>query len=251
MKRSVFTILILLVTVAIAAQTPEAAIEKGNKAYSLGRYDIAIQSYEQVVKQGYESAHLYYNLGNAYFKNNELPLAILYYEKALKLDPNNPDTKYNLAVANSRITDKIEKIPELFLKRWWRGFWDLFSSDTLAMLVVIFALAGLLLSGVYLVSRRNIIRRIAFWSALPLLVFAFIMLGMSFHKRQQTVNHAEGIVFTPTVTVKSSPDPSSIDLFVLHEGSKVVVQDSIGGWIEVKIANGSQGWIQLADIRKI
>jgi len=74
---------------------------------------------------------------------------------------------------------------------------------------------------------------------------------MSFHKRQQTVNHAEGIVFTPTVTVKSSPDPSSIDLFVLHEGSKVVVQDSIGGWIEVKIANGSQGWIQLADIRKI
>jgi hypothetical protein len=86
---------------------------------------------------------------------------------------------------------------------------------------------------------------------MPLLFFAFVILGMSFHTKQQLKNHAEGIVFTPTVTVKSSPDPSSIDLFVLHEGSKVVVQDSIGGWIEVKIANGSQGWIQSADIRKI
>lgn len=251
MKRPVITIILLFIATALAAQVPEAIMEKGNKEYSQGKYDVAIQLYEDVVKQGYESANLYYNLGNAYFKNNELPSAILYYEKSLKLDPNNADTRYNLAVANSRITDKIEKIPELFYKRWWSALKNLFALDTYALLVVIFVVAGLILAGVYLVSRRQALRRAAFWSAVPLLVLAFIMLGIAMQKKQQLRHQAEGIVFTSTVTVKSSPDPSSIDLFVLHEGSKVIVEDSIGGWIEVKIVNGSQGWIKFSDIRKI
>jgi tetratricopeptide (TPR) repeat protein len=251
MKRIAVTICLLFTVFELSALSPEALILKGNTAYSLGHYEEAISGYNQVVTQGYESASLYYNLGNAYFKNNELPWAILYFEKSLKLDPNNPDTKYNLAVANSRITDKIEKIPELFYKRWWTAVKNLFPMETLSLLILAFVISGLILAGIYLVSRRKAIRRVSFWSAVSLLVLAFVMFGIALQKKQQFSYRNEGIVFTPTVTVKSSPDPSSIDLFVLHEGSKVTVRDSIGGWIEVKIANGSQGWIQSQDIRKI
>ncbi|HNX44787.1 MAG TPA: tetratricopeptide repeat protein [Bacteroidales bacterium] len=251
MKRFALTICLLFPFAVLTAETPEAMIVKGNKAYSQGHYEDAIALYGEVIRMGYESENLFYNLGNAYFKNNELPPAILYYEKALKIDPNDADTRYNLAVANSRIADKIEKIPELFYKRWWTNLKNLFSLDTLSVLIILFVITGLVLAGIYLVSRRMILRRVSFWSAAALLALAFVMLGIASQKNSQLKARKEGIVFTPTVTVKSSPDPSSIDLFVLHEGSKVLVQDSIGGWIEVKIANGSQGWILATDIRKI
>jgi len=236
---------------AIKAQSPEELIAGGNKAYSLGQYEAAISLYNKVLEKGFDSPSLYYNLGNAFFKNNQIPSAILSFEKSLKLDPNNADTRYNLAVANSRITDKIEKVPELFYKRWWSSVKNIFALDSLAVLMIILAATGLILAGLYLAARRTLIRRIAFWSSSSLLILACIITGLALDKSKQIRQKNEGILFTPTVTVKSSPDPSSIDLFVIHEGTKVNIQDSIGSWIEVKIANGSQGWIQSTDIRKI
>ena len=108
---------------------PDTLIAKANQAYNQGLYDSAINLYTAVLNEGLESYELYYNLGNAFFKNNQLPSAILYYEKAKKIAPNNDDVNFNLSIANSMIVDKIEKVPEMFYKRWWNYFYNAFSED--------------------------------------------------------------------------------------------------------------------------
>lgn len=244
MKKLFILSFFYLVAVSFAIASPQAEIGNGNKAYQRGQYDEAIAIYEKVIGQGLTSAELYYNLGNAYFKTNNIPSAILNYERALKLDPTNEDIIYNLKVSNNQIIDKIDELPRLFYQRWWDSLKQLLAPDEWALLSIILFSLFFITIGIFLLSSSAVVRRIL----LPIGIAFLFCTGIVFIVAQNTYTHArnkdEGIVFAPALSVKSSPEESGIDLFVVHEGLKVQIIDELTGWKEIRIANGSKGWVK-------
>ncbi len=229
---------------------PHALLDSATSAYTKGFYSDAVVYYEKVLSMGLESAEIYYNLGNAYFKLNELAPAIYNYEKALMLSPSDEDILFNLKIANSRITDKIDVVPELFFQRWWKSFYRLFPGDTWALFSLIFF--GLFLSalGIFLLSRRVTYRKIGLWAAVVFLVLASFSFAFAWKDQSRQTEKRNGIIFEPAVVVKSSPDEASVDLFVLHEGTKVEIQDKLDKWVKIKIANGNVGWLPATTLKE-
>jgi tetratricopeptide (TPR) repeat protein len=251
MKKIILAFAGLLFSIQLMAASVNELAVKGNKAYSAGMFSQAISCYQDIINKGFASAELYYNLGNAYYKSNDLPSAILYYEKAKKLSPNNPDINFNLSVANNKIADKIEEVPQLFIKRWWTSVFNLLSLDALAMISLILFTVFFILMSIFLFARPLFIRKISFWCGIGILVLSISAFIIAQRKHHSLLEQREAIVFTPAVTVKSSPDANSVDLFVVHEGSKVTILDSLATWREIRIGNGSEGWIKATDIRRI
>jgi len=250
MKSKIF-LLVFVILSSLAFADNVDMIEKANKDYTTKKYEEAIGLYKQVFKSNNESWQLYFNLGNACYKNNDIPSAILNYEKALKLNPGNEDISYNLKVANTRITDKIETIPILFYKRWWEKFYNLFSADGWGKLTITLFFLFFVLLTIYLLSKNIIIRKLGFWAGVGILcisIFTFI-LGFEQYKTLKYETHA--IVFSPTLTVKGGPDEGNSDLFVIHEGIKVRIIDKVNNWYRIKIADGSDGWVQTDKVEVI
>jgi len=241
-------------TVSFAAEVPARAdslVVSGNQHYMNREYEQAIDCYTRVIGMGYSASALYFNLGNAYYKQGDYPKAILYYEKARLLDPVDEDISQNLAIANTRIVDKIENIPEFFLKRWLGGLAVLLSPDQWALMsLVIFALS---LAAFFLFMFTNSYGLKKFGFTAGIILIAISLTGILFmHKRKQLIRHSQGaIVIAPVVNVKSSPDEQGTSVFVLHEGTRVVLLDSVQQWKEVKIPDGNKGWIQERDLAKI
>lgn len=233
------------------AITPEQQISEANRLYYGGHYENAITVYEKVTQQGFASPVLYYNLGNAHFKLGNMPMAILYYEKAHKLAPADPDIEHNIRLANTRIVDKIEAVPVLFYVRWWNNARNILPPDTYAKVsLALFSIFWILLACYFLVRRRGL-RIISYYFAMLFLIsaiFGIVLASQSYHF---ALNPDEAIVMELSAGVKSSPDEKSVDLFVIHEGTKVKVLDRIGNWKEIRIANGNSGWIQTKAIREI
>lgn len=251
MKNALTFFFLVLLYSSLAAQDQENVAVQARKAYEAGQFETSIQLYEGILQKGLESSVLYYNLGNAYFRNKDLPSAVLYYEKALKLDPTNPDIQHNIDLVNSKIIDKVEPVPELFYKRWWLALLNTMNLGTVAVLMICLFTLSLLFTGIYLSSTRLGIRKFSFYSAIALFILVILSFMVAREKKHYLTRHHEAIVFTPTVTIKSSPDAASTDLFVIHEGLKVTLLDKIGEWQEIRIANGSIGWLKLSDIRHI
>lgn len=249
--KNIFALLIILSYSCIKANPYIDSVSKANQLYQEGKYNEAIKIYEIVVNSGFEADDLYYNLGNAYFKNKDLPHAIWYYEKALKLNPSHAEAKFNLNVANARIIDKIEPLPEVFYMRWWKTLINLFSLKTWAFLIIFNLIIILGFIGWYLFSKRATTKRITFFTALFMFCLLIANFIFAYGQLHQHRNSSTAIVFTPSVTAKSSPDEKSIDLFVIHEGTKVWLLDKIGDWLEIKIANGNRGWIKLKHVKEI
>lgn len=251
MKRRLFTIILLFVISLTIQANPQAEIDKANKAYMAGFFENSIPIYEKVIADGLASPELYYNLGNAYFKTNNLPSAILNYERALKLEPGNEDFIYNLGVANSRIVDKIEVLPELFYIRWWKQLKSLFSPDSWAKFAIITFFLLFINIAIFLLTRTINGRKIFFSTGILLLFLNMVGGIIAWQTNTESKNQKAAIVFAPTLPVKSSPDESSIDLFVIHEGLKVKVIDKIGEWNEIRIANGSKGWVKTENLEPV
>jgi tetratricopeptide (TPR) repeat protein len=250
-KTAVFLAMILLAAFHAVAQSPEQMAIQAAKAYNTMQFQESIKIYTKIIDQGYESYALYYNLGNAYFRNNENTEAIYYYEKALKLAPKNEDLQHNIEVANSKLIDKVEKVPELFYKRWWKEILYLLDIDKLAIINILFLTSALLLIALYIVLSNILIRKVCFWVGFSLLLLFGIGTIAASQRNHILKEQHEAIVFTPTVNIKSSPDENSKDIFVLHEGTKVTLLDVVAEWQEIRIANGSIGWIKAADLKKI
>ncbi|MBN2173660.1 MAG: tetratricopeptide repeat protein [Bacteroidales bacterium] len=251
MKKLIGIIILFLLIGSTIALPVDTLYFKANAAYSNEMYADAAHLYQQIVDKGYESSDLYYNLGNAYFKTNDIPSAILYYEKAKKLRPNDEDINFNLKIANTKIVDKIEPVPELFLKEWWRSLYNMFSANTWAKISIGGFILFFVLLAFYLLSKLMKIRKLAFYSGLVILFFTIFSFTIAYKKYNLVTKQKEAIVFTPTITVKSSPNPNSVDLFVIHEGSKVQIMEKVGDWYEIKIANGSVGWLPGQSIKQI
>lgn len=246
MKRITLLILLaisLMPRLVVAQESYDTWFEQANVAYNEGNYESALELYNNIVASEQESVPLFFNMGNTYYKMGTYPMAIYYYEKALKLDPSNADIKTNLEIANLAIADKIDPIPQSFIAKGWNNVKDMFSSDSWAT-VSIFCFALLLVAlFLFLRARHMSLRKAGFFvGILALLVFIFSFI-FSMEKRNDVKVHNQAIIITPAVTVKSSPNENSVDLFVLHEGTKVVLLDEADGWNKVRIANGSEGWL--------
>ena len=230
---------------------PDSLVRTGNDLYAKGQYYYAINVYEQIVDSGYESAELYFNLGNAYYKVNDMAMAILNYERAKKMNPLDKDIKHNLAIANARIVDKIDVIPELFLKNWITNIVNITSSDNWAVISITSFILFLVLFLVYLFSSRIILKKLSFWIGILLFFISLTSFYSSLKRKQFLTLKNSAIITSPTVIAKSSPAQWGVDLFVIHEGTLVIILDSIDVWNEIKISDGKRGWISKSDLVKI
>lgn len=253
MKRFGWIILIVFLNlpVLLFGQNFEKEMKQAEQYYAEAKYDSASLFYQKVLDNGYHSTDLYYNLANAFYKQNDLPSAILYYEKALKINPSDESVLFNLKLANAQIQDKIEALPVLFFIRWYIGIYNMFSVDNWARISLVLFSVFALFSLFYFLGKSIYVRKTGFYFGLIFLFLSAAGLFLTYKKNASQQERAYAIVFSPSITVKSSPNQNGVDLFVMHEGSKLQIVDKVGQWCEIKIANGSTGWIEINTIRLI
>lgn len=241
--------LIIFIGLLIAVQTlisagPKQLIEQANTAYLEGQYSYAIELYESILKQKLEAHELYYNLGNAYFRENRLGQAILNYERALRIKPNDNNTLHNLEIAQGRIVDRINATPVLFYEKWWRSMHSAFHTNTWAKLALLFLTLTLAFFGGYLFFKTRGMKKLAFSLSLLGLFFMTISFLSARAQYYHTFQKKEAIIMVQRATAKSSPADTSPDLFVIHEGSKALITRELGDWSEIRLANGNIGWVK-------
>ena len=235
----------LLISVLTFAQSD---FDLANAAYADGRYEEAAAGYEALLVEG-PNATLYYNLGNACFKQGELAQAILNYERALRLEPNHKDARYNLKFAQSRITDNIVE-QDFFLSSWARAIRNSLRERTWLILSISLFILGLVGILLFLLGREAWLRKAAFHTAWIALLFSLItgLNAYSLHQRDTLRN--EAIITQGVVNAKSSPDRSGTDLFTLHEGTKVTIREILGEWCNIRVGN-NEGWIKQQNMERI
>lgn len=254
MKKSllVFTLLFYsLGSFCINEAAAENLLKQANKAYASQDFNRASQLYDSLISLGYFSADVHYNLGNALYKQNRIAEAILHYEKSLKLDPGMDDAVYNLKLANMKTVDKIEPIPDFFIKQWWKSLLNIFHADVWASLTVLFLFSALLGFVVYLFAPVLLFKKSGFYLFICMLIltlFSWILADRQYKYLQKST---EAIVMTPTIHVNSSPTEGSTRLFVLHQGTKVDIEDSSNTWVKIRLPNGNQGWMKSDDLENI
>ncbi len=241
----------MLMSLVPQSQTIDSKLLQAEQLYNTSKYDSAALLYQSVIDSGYQSPELYYNLGNTYFKLQEIPTAILFYEKALKLDPNNDGIVHNLKLCNTLIPDRIDEVPRIFFIRWYQGLYNYLPIDVWAFIGLGFFFLASFFILFYFLSSVTIIRKFGFWVALIFVMISAFTFFLTTQKYSSFKQHNEAIIFTPSITVKSSPAESSVDLFVIHEGTKVMILDKVGTWRKIKIQNGSIGWIESENMQLI
>lgn len=255
MKRIIaITTCIIISSFALAGESKvyyEALFGKANEQYANGEFEGATGTYMEILDAGYESQQVYYNLGSAHFKRNDIPATILYYERALRLAPSDDDILFNLRLANQRIVDKIQPLPELFYARWWEALVNSYPADRWATMFLLALFSGFLLLTLFVIVRRVALRKLCFWSATVILFLSLIALTCNIQQMSRLTNELEAIVFTPTVTVMSSPKDASTKLFVIHEGAKIQLLETIGDWHKISLADGNIGWLKKSDLEII
>ncbi len=229
----------------------EELMAQGNKYYQDKEYEKAVDTYREIIDAGFEGTSLYYNLGDAYYREGKLGYAILYYEKALRLSPGNSDVLYNLKIANARTIDKIEALPRFFLFQWWESLLAFFTVAGWTFISYTFYFLVLLSIVMYFFAKRPGIQRTAVYSGFACMVMLIITVSLLAVKLNREANVKSAVVIERTATVKLSPDPSSNDAFVIHEGLKVRELSTVGNWIEIRLQDGKEGWIEKNDIATI
>lgn len=251
MKRYIIILLLIIPGFLSAQEENEQLWEKANAYYTTEEYQQAISAYEQILSSGEESAKLYFNLGNAYYKAGDINNAILNYERAKLLAPQDKDIAFNLQIANQFVVTKIEALPQPFFLRWRTSVINKNSADTWAFISVLSFVLFLILLGLFLFSRIPGIRRFSFWIGILVVLFSGFTYSFAAKQKKKMVNRKEAIVFCPRVTVKSAPRQSGTDLFLIYEGLKVEITDSLNSWKEIKLADGNEGWLPDSCIVKI
>lgn len=252
LKRALYILIVFVIpSICFGEGNDKALLASGNASYNKGQYKEALASYQKVLGSGYESAALYFNIGNAYYKTGEIPSALLYYGKAHRLSPGDEDINFNIKYVNQKTTDKIDEAPEFFINKWWRGFILAISANGLAWLSIAFVLAASGILIVYFFTGSILIKKSSFYAALTLFVLGAFTIFIAGMQENYFSGHKEAIIFTPSVTVKSGPGEKAGPLFVIHDGTKVNVLDDNSGWLKIRLANGSEGWIRMGDAKEI
>lgn len=254
--RKVVTVVTLLLSLGasmnIQAKDLDSLWTAGVQAYTDGKVSDASAAWTSIEESGQKSAKLYYNLGNAWFKQGNYPKAILNYERALRLDPSYSDARYNLEFTSNFVQDKIEPVPEFILKSVARKVCYVMGSNAWAVIFLVLLAAALVMGLLFLLGSSVGKRRAGFYCGIVLLLLSAGALSFSIWQKSDSVKTDTAIVMSPVSSVKSSPSSgSSKDLFVIHEGTKVTILDEVGSWKNIALADGRQGWIPASDIEII
>lgn len=237
------------------ADTETAAVDSmlqlAATAYSESRFNDAAAMYEQLLADYGISAKVYYNLGNAYYKAGSVAPAILNYERALLLNPGDPDVRFNLELARTRVVDKIEPLAEFLLTRWYNNLGNLLDSNSWAYLSLGFFALFVACLFVYFFAKNSGLKKSSFFIGILVLFFSIFALLYSARQRDAIIHPDRAIVFSESVTVKSSPDQSGTDLFLLHEGSALRIKSKLGDWCEIELEDGNVGWIEMKHVEII
>lgn len=254
--RKVVTVVTLLLSLGasmnIQAKDLDSLWTAGVQAYTDGKFSDASAAWTSIEESGQKSAKLYYNLGNAWFKQGNYPKAILNYERALRLDPSYSDARYNLEFTSNFVQDKIEPVPEFILKSVARKVCYVMGSNAWAVIFLVLLAAALVMGLLFLLGSSVGKRRAGFYCGIVLLLLSAGALSFSIWQKSDSVKTDTAIVMSPVSSVKSSPSSgSSKDLFVIHEGTKVTILDEVGSWKNIALADGRQGWITSNELEVI
>lgn len=228
---------------------------QANTYYAEGNYAEAAAQYEQIIastsdEMSSDYAVVYYNLGNAYFKQGELAQSILAYERALRLQPSLKDAKHNLQFAQSHIVDNIEDTHSFFLSNWLKAVRNALSERTWVMLSISLFLLTLVGFFFFAFSHTIWLRKTAFYTSLVALLISVCACANAGSLHQRDTERAEAIITQGIVNAKASPDRSGTELFTIHEGTKVKITETIGEWCCIEVGNNI-GWMPLAHLERI
>jgi len=250
LNKHILTVLLIISSLFVNAE-PIEKLENANNFYAKGKYTEAIEAYNAILENDNISTDIYYNLGNCYYKSDNVPEAILHYEKALKLKPDNEDALYNLAMANKLTVDKIDRLPELFIGSTWR---NLITSRTVAnwaYIAIGLIFLSLLFFISYLLMQQVMIKKVGFYAGLFFLGLSMFTYLMASQHNAIIKQSTEAIIFSPTITIYSGPNENAEELFTLHEGTKVTLLEDNNEWSKIKLPNGNVGWILSKEIKSI
>lgn len=246
--KKLWCILLLAIGFMSSAQPQLELFEKANSTYNDSDFPQAIRLYDSILKMDYESAELYYNLGNAHFKSNQLPLSILNYERSARLNPNDDDVKQNLKIAREATVDRFEELPKSIVKVVYLSTLQLFQPDGWGIVSLLFF--GFLVLGCYLYLFTSI-RRPGFITAVVSLLLGLGSLSFAYAHSSFLENNTPAVIMAPSSYVKSAPSETAEDAFILHAGTKANILDELNDWTKIRLIDGKIGWIKSADLTKI
>lgn len=230
----------------------ELTVADADSAYIKADYLTAIRMYEEILKDKGFSAGLYMNMGNAYYKIDEIAKAILNYERAYLLDPSDSNIKFNLELARTKTVDRVVPINQLFLIVWVNKLISVLNTNQWSVMIIIFFIVSLLSLAVYFFTKRRTIKKISFYFLSVFFVFSILSYIFASTQMNSLKHRDTAIIMSPSVTVKSTPSDSGTELFIIHEGRKVKILDnSMKEWVEIELEDGNTGWIQVKDMEII
>lgn len=252
LKRSIYLFIwLVLPLMSLGSNQAHNLFEKANAYYAKAQYKEALATYQQILDGGDQSAAVYFNMGNACYKLDSIPAALLYYEKAHKLAPGDEDINFNIQYANLKTTDKIDRVPEFFLSRWWRTFIMGLSANVLSICSIVLFLGGSALLILYFFATAIVIKKTSFFAGITLFLLGILTIFIANRQVSYFGDHRQAIVFSSSVTVKSGPLERTGTLFVIHDGTKVNIIGDANGWMRIRLANGNEGWIKASDVKEI
>ena len=243
----------LLLAMICFGSTSAKAVTKNNAdtEYQKGNYQQAIRDYEEILKNG-ESAEIYFNLGNAYYRTDNITKAVLNYERARLLSPGDDDINFNLQFARSKTIDKITPQSEMFFVTWYKSLVNFTSVDNWAKTGILCIVMALLLVLLYLFGPQLMLRKIGFFGGLAFFVIFLLSNLFAFQQKQALDNRTGAIIISPSVNIKKTPAKNSADQFVLHEGTRVdIIDKGMTDWRCIRVGDGREGWIETKAIEEI
>ncbi len=250
MSRLLVILMVLMIVPDVTA-TSDSLFQRAIGLYQEEEYEVSLQIFKEILDQGVESPDLYYNMGNAAYRSNNIGHAILYYEKALKMEPSHEDARHNLEFVSRYRVDTFEEVPELFLSTWRKMMVKVLSErswSVIAILCFLIILGALL---IYLFSKRLLLKKVGFIAAVVGLLLFIITFTSALSTHRNIVRPESGIIISPSVVVRSSPSETGTELFILHEGTKIRVNEEVSGWHNIWVIDGREGWIISGDFESI